>query len=311
MKFKNTFMRSACLLAGAIAWLASTVALAGTITQPSTIPFTVPGDSIGNPVAFDVTVSGFSPGALVYVEQCDGTPPTTQGWSPTVNCDLGSSPAASIVASDGTAAFLASDANHAFVPFKGPSPQGLFNCLSPNDPSPNNGLPDFRNCQLRVSTNNTLLTPDQAFVTLELPGTVAGATTTTTSSTTSTTTTLPRCSTHDLAGARCALQALNPSTFCTSDSIKPALVRFIKGKLAKANALLEMADTKNKSYGDPAAITLAVTHLEFAAVAKIDSIFPRVARDLRHKKLSPTCQRTITREITPVHDRLLTLVPQP
>jgi hypothetical protein len=55
------------------------------------------------------------------------------------------------------------------------SPQGLFNCLSPSAASPANGLPDFKNCQLRVSTNNSAATADQVFLNLQLPEPVAPA----------------------------------------------------------------------------------------------------------------------------------------
>ena len=292
--------------AGTVIGLAATLACAGTITEPASNPFTVPGDPAGNPLSFDVSVAGFKAGGLVYVEQCDGTPPTTQGWSPTVNCDLGTSPAAAVVAGDGTATFAANDPNHAFVPFKGPSPQGLFNCLATNDPSPNNGLPDFHDCQLRASTNNTVLTPDQAFVSLDLPNGPGGPpTTSTTSTSTTSTTTIPPCSTQDLKGAACALKALDASRFCTSDGITDALVKLITVKLAKADAALQRADKQQEAGRPNAAI-----RLELLAVGKMDQIFPHVARDRKHRRISAACQRSINDNITPVHDRLLQLAGQ-
>jgi hypothetical protein len=149
--------------------LGAGVAGASTITVPSTNPFSVPGDAAKNPVAFTVTATGFTPTAQVFVEQCDGTSPATVGWSPTANCDLGTSPAPVTADSTGKATFLATDINHQFVPFKGTSPQGLFNCLSAHQTNPNNGLPSYTNCQMRVSTNNTAPTSDQSFITLKLP----------------------------------------------------------------------------------------------------------------------------------------------
>jgi large repetitive protein len=122
-----------------------------------------------NPVAFTITATGFTPTAQVFAEQCDGTSPATVGWQPTSNCDLGTSPAPVTADSSGNVTFLASDINHAFVPFKGESPQGLFNCLSAHEADPNDGLPSFTNCQLRVSTNNTAVTSDQSFLTMILP----------------------------------------------------------------------------------------------------------------------------------------------
>src|SRR5262249_32064532 len=76
-------MRSATLLGAAIVALASGATSAGTISQPAMNPFSVPGNAAGDPVPFDVAVSGFSPGILVYLEQCDGTAPTAPGWSAT------------------------------------------------------------------------------------------------------------------------------------------------------------------------------------------------------------------------------------
>jgi hypothetical protein len=149
-------------------------AFASTITAPTGTPFAVPGDAAGNPQPFTLTATGFAADANVFVEQCDGTPSTAVGWDPTTNCDLGSSPAPAVADASGAVTFDAADANHAFHPFKGFSPQGIFNCLSPTQASPNNGLPDFTNCQVRVSTNNSAGTSDQAFLTMTLPEGVAG-----------------------------------------------------------------------------------------------------------------------------------------
>jgi hypothetical protein len=153
----------------------------------------VPGDASGNPVAFTIVATGYTPGSLVSVEQCDGVATSAAHWSPTTDCDLGSSPSPALVDGTGKATFLSTDPNHAFTPFKGESPQTIFNCLSPNGPalSPSNGLTDYRNCKIRVSTSNTSITADQSFLNIQLPEAVAGTTTTTstTASTTSTTST--------------------------------------------------------------------------------------------------------------------------
>ena len=89
---------------------------------------------------------------------------------PAVDCDFGSAPAAAIADTAGTVTFTATDPNHALQPFVGASPQGLFNCLPPGGASPKNDLTDFRDCQVRVSSNNTRSTSDQVFVHLRLPG---------------------------------------------------------------------------------------------------------------------------------------------
>jgi hypothetical protein len=63
------------------------------------------------------------------------------------------------------------DSNHAFHPFRGESPQQLFNCLAPNQANLTNGLPNWHNCQIRVSTNNSFVTGDQSFLGITLPNT--------------------------------------------------------------------------------------------------------------------------------------------
>ena len=158
-------------IVGATVLLLASPALAGTITQPPPPgPFLVPGDAAGNPQAFTVVASGFPPNSPVLVEQCDGIPATTPGWDPTLNCDLVSSPSAAIADANGVATFPTTDPNRRFTPFKGESPQSIFNCLAPGQASPNNGLPDFTNCKIRVSSNNSAVTADQAFLPITLPG---------------------------------------------------------------------------------------------------------------------------------------------
>ena len=138
-------------------------------TPPGISPFKVPSNALGQPVAFTIQANGFASGAQVFLEVCDGTPSTAVGWNPNINCDLGSAPAPVVASAAGVALFPAGDPNKQFKPFRGQSPQGMFNCLNALDPSPNNGLPDFTNCQVRISTNNTASTADQQFFTMQLP----------------------------------------------------------------------------------------------------------------------------------------------
>ena len=49
----------------------------------------------------------------------------------------------------------------------GESPQSLFNCTGAGVSAPSNHLPSYDNCQVRVSTSNTTVTPDQFFIALE------------------------------------------------------------------------------------------------------------------------------------------------
>ena len=60
------------------------VALAGTITTPGTSPFQVPAaDADGFPAFFTIVATGYPVGAPVFVEQCDGVPPSTPDGSRT------------------------------------------------------------------------------------------------------------------------------------------------------------------------------------------------------------------------------------
>jgi hypothetical protein len=139
---------------------------ASVIAQPSTTPTVSAVATSSTSSAITVVASGFVANTLVYVEQCDGVAPSTPLWSPTVHCDLGSSPSAAIVDQRGFATFSSTDRNRAFRPFVGESPQSLFNCLAPSQPPLANGLPSFDHCTVRVSTSNTNPTSDQSFLTL-------------------------------------------------------------------------------------------------------------------------------------------------
>jgi hypothetical protein len=162
-------------------------AFAAHVVQPSASPVVVPVAPTGSPAAITVAASGFAARSLVYVEQCDGVAPTVPQWSPTVHCDLGSSPSPAIADGSGLATFPATDRNRAFHPFAGESPQSLFNCLAPSQRAPANGLPNFTNCALRVSTSNTAVTADQTFVAVALTASHESAATTTTIEVTTTT----------------------------------------------------------------------------------------------------------------------------
>jgi hypothetical protein len=165
---------------------------ATTVVQPGPGTLAVPSDADGRPQSFTIVASGFAPGASVSVEQCDGTSPTDAGWAPLGHCDNATAPAAVTVGPDGTARFPARDPNFGFTPFTGASPQSLFNCLAPGEPSPKNRLPDFTNCRIRVATSTTTVTADQAFASIRVtalrpgaPGIAPVSTTTTTTKRTS------------------------------------------------------------------------------------------------------------------------------
>ena len=142
---------------------------AATITEPSHEPAVVGVDGAGYPAPLTVVARGFEPYASVYIEQCDGKLPSDDEWRPSLDCELGVAPAPAIADSAGVATFSTADRNHTFRPFVGESPQQLFNCLGPKAASPKNDVEDYRDCQVRVSTNNTRSTDDQVFLRLELP----------------------------------------------------------------------------------------------------------------------------------------------
>ncbi|WP_426573592.1 hypothetical protein [Aquihabitans sp. McL0605] len=144
-------------------------ASAGSVTSPSSNPYTVAGDATGTPQSFTISGTGFPVGSTVYVEQCDGVASTTSGWSPTDHCDLGTSPAGKIADASGNVTFTAKDPNFGFVPFKGLSPQGIFSCGASSDTDPGDGYPFFKNCQIRLSTSNGAVTSDQTLFTINLP----------------------------------------------------------------------------------------------------------------------------------------------
>ena len=138
---------------------------------------------------FTIVADGFTPNSAVNIEQCDGVDPSTASWDVTLDCDNGASPPAVISDGTGVATFTAGGA-HSFTAFKGQSPSGQFNCLSPNQPplNPDDQLTDYRNCRIRVASSNTQKTGDQVFLLIKLPDAVAGTTTTSTTKATTTTT---------------------------------------------------------------------------------------------------------------------------
>jgi len=151
--------------------LVAAPAFAGQISAPTGNPYSWTGDTSGTPIYQDVSVSNFNPGQQVYLQVCDGTDPAGPQWDASLNCDLVSTPAALIMNGSGAGTFQATDVNHRFRPFKGESPSSLFICLSPNDPVPANpdGLPVFRNCKIRATSNATTATTDQTFLNIKLP----------------------------------------------------------------------------------------------------------------------------------------------
>lgn len=164
----RTTLLAAVGLAGVVAF-ASPVLAATTITSPGS-PYAVTADGSGTLQPFTIKVAGFKPNVSVYIEQCSGQPATAAKWTPTLACDVQSSPAAAITDGSGVATFAASDPNHAFHPFSGASPQNLFSCTASGAKAPEKDVPNYDNCQVRVATTNVAATDDQVFLTMTLPG---------------------------------------------------------------------------------------------------------------------------------------------
>jgi hypothetical protein len=147
-------------------------------------------------LAFPIQGSGWTVNQQVLVEICDGTPSSAPGWDPTINCDLATSPAAQSANSSGNVTFAATNINNKIGVYRGQGPTDNFNCLAPQDipaGTPQNpdgsytlpstttatangepidpSVPSWTNCQLRMSSNNSASTSDQAFLTLSIPDT--------------------------------------------------------------------------------------------------------------------------------------------
>jgi hypothetical protein len=185
------------LAVGSVSGFATRVG-ASTITVPSGPP------RVDANAPLTVVATGFRPSENVYIEQCDGVPPSALRWSPTLDCDNGSSPPAVIADAQGTATFSGDDLSRAFRPFEGESPSSLFNCMSAGKRPPNNQLATFTNCKVRVSSNNASATGDQVFLPIVLTGhsVPSGS-----SSVPSSTTTLPHTSGTTSAKAAAATAA--------------------------------------------------------------------------------------------------------
>jgi hypothetical protein len=153
-------------------WLVGTPAYAATphIDEPSSHPYHVPLDANGKALSFTVIASGYPQFTQVFVEQCDGRQPSEPNWSPAVDCDAVTGQSPATADKHGVATFKATDPTVALHPFIGQSPQAIFNCIAPHGSAPNNGLPTFSNCQIRVATNPVKATEDQLFLPLALGG---------------------------------------------------------------------------------------------------------------------------------------------
>jgi hypothetical protein len=154
-------------------------ASAGTIISPSgtvAAPFVVPVNNAGAPEPFTVVGSGWTPNRLVYILVCDGVSPASRDWLPDGDCDTATEPAGVKANAKGMVTFPASNSNFDLTLFRGASPQGLFNCLSPHQADPRNGLRSFRNCQIRMTENDSLTATTDAFLPIVVPDAPPGAT---------------------------------------------------------------------------------------------------------------------------------------
>jgi hypothetical protein len=151
-------MKAAAAIGGAAAVLAFTAAPAfasGTptgneqITTPvpvgvgvlqGTVPFTPPVDANANPInavqADLVTGTGYDEDGSVAAMICDGSNPTSSGWSPAADCDSLTESALIAVGVQGNPDgqfTLGNSTTEEYVIFRGQSPNDQFNCLAPAD----------------------------------------------------------------------------------------------------------------------------------------------------------------------------------
>jgi hypothetical protein len=109
-----------------------------TITSPSS-PYTPTVDANANPVDSSVVVSGtgYTQGASVYAEVCDGLSESAPGWDPGSDCDplteTAGFPTGSQHTAPGAFTFNGANPNLRIVVFRGLSPNNQFNCLAPGD----------------------------------------------------------------------------------------------------------------------------------------------------------------------------------
>ena len=161
---KNDIARLACAVlttATVVAATATTAGAAPQITAPSTNPYVVQSAGAGKLAPFTVTATGFRPGQQVFIEQCDGLAITDPHWTPSIDCDAGTSPAPVFTPPSGTVVFDKDSANHRFTPVLGLTPQSQFVCF---EASKTPGVPGFNTCKVRISSNNAQPTTDQVFL---------------------------------------------------------------------------------------------------------------------------------------------------
>lgn len=155
-------MMAGCLLA---LGLMAGSALAATIVDPPSDPFTVPNDASGNPDSFNLQLSGFPPNTNIQLVQCDGVDPSTPGWTPGVHCDFTTNPPAFHSDASGNMSIPAHNVR-SLIPIRGELQS--FNCLAPGDPDPNNGNPSYTNCRLRADLTLGQVSSNQVFRVLSL-----------------------------------------------------------------------------------------------------------------------------------------------
>jgi hypothetical protein len=181
---RGTSRRLAAVGIAAAVIVASASAAYAAITSPTGNPFVVPNDGTGNPAPFSISASGFTANQPVFIEECDGRTPNVGTWDVSIDCDPGDTTPPHNADASGNVTFGVGT-DFQFTAFKGESPSSQFNCLSPNEAplNPTNFLTDYRNCQIRVSSNNASKTGDESYLRIQLPDGPNDTTTTTTTTT--------------------------------------------------------------------------------------------------------------------------------
>ena len=127
------------------------------------------GRRSGKPAPFTVKARGFEPYESVFIEQCNGRPPSGRRLAPDASTATSvrlrprrsPTPTAAVT-------FLGDGSEPRAPPVRRRrARRSCSTACRRRRASPDNGLTDFRDCQVRVSSNNTAATDDQVFLHLQ------------------------------------------------------------------------------------------------------------------------------------------------
>ena len=171
-RFLGAAVVVALTAAGLVAAVAGPAGAATAISSPTGNPFVVPGNAGGDPHALHRDGDGVPGRARTCTSSSATAPrPTAVGWDPTINCDLGSSPAPVVVRRERErvrsrrATPTTSSARSRARARRASSTASLRTTRRPTTGCRTTGA-----CQVRVSTNNAAATTDQVFLKIAAAG---------------------------------------------------------------------------------------------------------------------------------------------